>query len=68
MPSPTALIEQAALELQPLLERLTFVGGATVELLLTDHAAGPVRPTNDVDVATHVSRRSDLARVKWRVR
>ncbi|WP_135230370.1 nucleotidyl transferase AbiEii/AbiGii toxin family protein [Deinococcus fonticola] len=67
MPSPTALIEQAALELQPLLERLVFVGGATVELLLTDKAAGPVRPTNDVDVATHVSRRSELSKLEERL-
>lgn len=60
MPSPTELIEQAALELRPLLGQLVFVGGATVELLLTDPAAGPVRMTKDIDVATHVEKRSEL--------
>lgn len=64
MPSPTELIEQAAQELRPLLEHLVFVGGATVELLLTDQAAGPVRPTQDVDVATHIEKRSELTRLE----
>lgn len=67
MLSPTQLIEQAALELRPLLDQLVFVGGATVELLLTDPAAGPVRPTKDVDVAAHVEKRSELTRLEERL-
>lgn len=64
MPSPTELIEQAAQELQSLLEQLVFVGGATVELLFTDQAAGPVRPTQDVDVAAHIEKRSELTKLE----
>ncbi|MFT3926380.1 MAG: hypothetical protein QM778_27800 [Myxococcales bacterium] len=45
-----------ARRLGPLLDQVVFVGGATVELLLTDRTAGGVRPTDDVDVIVRRTR------------
>jgi len=45
-----------ARRLGPLLDQVVFVGGATVELLLTDRTAGGVRPTDDIDVIVRRSR------------
>lgn len=42
-------LASAAATLAPLLSRIVFVGGCITELLLTDPAAAPVRPTLDVD-------------------
>ena len=67
MVNPVELLEQTALALHPLLSQLVFVGGATVPLLLTDPAAAPVRFTRDVDVATRVEKRGDLARLEEKV-
>lgn len=64
MPTPTQLLEEAAVALRPLLGQLVFVGGATVELLLTDEASAPVRVTKDVDVATRVEKRSELSQLE----
>lgn len=36
--------------LRPVLSELVFVGGATVELYITDPASARPRPTTDVDV------------------
>ena len=36
--------------------RVVFVGGAAVTLWITDPAAPPVRPTNDVDVVEATTR------------
>jgi predicted nucleotidyltransferase len=44
-----ARLTAAAEKLEPLLDRLAFVGGCATGLLLTDPAAAPVRPTLDVD-------------------
>jgi hypothetical protein len=41
-------------------ERAAFVGGATLELLITDAGAGPVRPTDDVDVVLPVRTRREF--------
>lgn len=43
-------IALVASRLGNLRERVVFVGGATTELLLSDPNAGPVRPTDDVDL------------------
>ncbi|MFZ0773532.1 MAG: hypothetical protein WCA49_08645 [Candidatus Sulfotelmatobacter sp.] len=40
----------AATKLEPLLDRIGFVGGCVTGLLVTDPAAAPVRATLDVDV------------------
>jgi hypothetical protein len=42
-------LASAAKKLGPLLDQIVFVGGCVTELLLTDPAAAPVRPTLDVD-------------------
>lgn len=44
------LLEAAAARLAPLLEELTFVGGATITLWITEPAAPPTRATDDVDL------------------
>ena len=49
------LLIKAARMLKPVLEDLVFVGGCTTALLITDEAAGDVRPTYDVDAITEVS-------------
>lgn len=47
------LVEAVAARLGPdLLREVAFLGGATIELLLTDPAADEVRVTKDVDVIT----------------
>jgi hypothetical protein len=48
-------IELIASALGPLRERLVFVGGCAVGLLITDTAAAPVRVTFDVDLVARVS-------------
>lgn len=50
------------------IEGIVFVGGATVELLLTDPAAPPARPTLDVDVVTPASTRSSFYGVESKLR
>ena len=52
------LVELAAAALSDLLAEVVFVGGATVELWITDPGAPPVRPTQDVDVIVEVTTRS----------
>jgi hypothetical protein len=52
------LLELAAAALSDLLAEVVFVGGATVELWITDPGAPPVRPTQDVDVVVEVTTRS----------
>jgi hypothetical protein len=50
-----AKVELIAAALGPLLERLVFVGGCAVGLLITDPAAAPVRVTFDVDLVARVA-------------
>jgi predicted nucleotidyltransferase len=50
-----AKIELIAAALGPLSDRLVFVGGCAVGLLVTDPAAPPVRATFDVDLVAHVT-------------
>lgn len=42
-------------------EEVVFTGGAIVGLLLTDHAAADVRPTDDVDAIVAAARYSTYA-------
>jgi hypothetical protein len=53
-----ALLEEAADKLGDLLPEVTFVGGATITLWITDPAAPPVRPTKDVDIVVEVATRT----------
>ena len=50
-----AKVELIAQALGPLRERLVFVGGCAVDLLLTDVAAAPSRVTFDVDLGAQVA-------------
>lgn len=51
------LLERAAVALGELVDEVMFVGGATVELWLTDLGAIDIRPTLDVDVVVEVTSR-----------
>jgi hypothetical protein len=52
------LLELAGSALGELVDQVVFVGGPTVGLWITDPAAPPVRPTDDVDVVVEVATRS----------
>lgn len=43
------MLELAAEHLGDLLDEVVFVGGATVELWITDEAAPEFRPTDDIE-------------------
>lgn len=49
------LIESVASCLGPLRERVVFLGGATIALLITDEATPYIRATDDVDVIVEVA-------------
>ena len=49
------LLEQAVLLLEPLLDDIVLVGGCATGLLITDSAAGGIRPTKDIDVIVEVA-------------
>jgi hypothetical protein len=49
------LLVDAAKLLRPILGELVFVGGCTTGLLITDKAAGNVRPTYDVDAIAEIT-------------
>ncbi|MBU0731245.1 MAG: hypothetical protein KKE17_12735 [Proteobacteria bacterium] len=53
------LLEIAVHQLDDLVERLVFLGGCATGLLITDPAAPPIRPTQDVDVITEVATRAE---------
>ena len=50
MASNLPLLEEAAAKLKHLLPEVVFVGGATLDLLVTDQGLAPIRSTYDVDV------------------
>lgn len=50
-----ALLRTVAVRLGPLRERVVFLGGATIALLITDADGIDIRATNDVDVIVEVS-------------
>lgn len=62
------MLELAAEHLGDLLDEVVFVGGATVELWVTDEAAPEFRPTDDIDVIVEITTRSDYYRFEKRVR
>jgi len=55
-------------EVKPLLDRLVLVGGCATELLITDKAAAPPRPTQDVDMVVQVAGLADYYRIEEEVR
>jgi hypothetical protein len=62
------LLELGAEALGPLVEEAVFVGGASVVLWITDPAAPPPRPTNDVDVIVEVTGRWGYEQFSKRLR
>jgi hypothetical protein len=62
------MLERAARLLGPVLEDLVFVGGCATGLLITDVAAGKVRPTFDVDAIVEISSYSEYATFSERLR
>jgi predicted nucleotidyltransferase len=63
-----ARLTSAATKLEPLLDRIVFVGGSVTGLLLTDPAAAPVRPTLDVDAIVALSSYADFTLLENRMR
>lgn len=63
-----AMLEAAAEAIGAMLDEVVFVGGATVELWITDAAAPEFRPTNDVDVIVEVTTRGSYYRLEERLR
>ena len=62
------MLELAAEHLGDLLDEAVFVGGATVELWITDEAAPEFRPTDDIDVIVEITTTRDYHRFEKRVR
>lgn len=60
-------LHRVAAQLGPLCDELVFVGGAVTQLLITDPAASPVRPTLDVDAIVAVASRPDYWRLEQRL-
>ena len=50
MASNLPLLEEAAAKLKHLLLEVVFVGGSTLDLIVTDQGSSPIRSTYDVDV------------------
>jgi hypothetical protein len=50
MASNLPLLEEAAVKLKHLLAEVVFVGGSTLDLMVTDQGSAPIRSTYDVDV------------------
>ena len=62
------MLELAAVALAELPDKLVFVGGATIELWVTDAAAPEFRPTDDVDVVVEITTRAAYYRFEERLR
>jgi hypothetical protein len=62
------LLELAESTLGELVDQVMFVGGATVALWISDPAAPPLRPTDDVDVVVEVTSRSGFYEFEARLR
>lgn len=62
------LLARARAHLGDLVSELVFVGGSTVPLWVDDPAAGPARPTLDVDAVIEVDSRIEYYRLEERLR
>jgi hypothetical protein len=62
------LLELAAEALEPVLDEVVFLGGASVTLWITDPGTPPPRPTMDVDVVVEVTTRSAFYAFEERLR
>jgi hypothetical protein len=69
MPNPNmVLLEDAAVKLSTLLDKIVFVGGAMLGLLITDPGAAPVRATTDIDVICEITTYAAYAEFSERLR
>lgn len=68
MNSNRELLVRTVRKIEPLLDRLVFVGGAVVELYFTDPASERVRPTTDTDCLCEVASYSEYHRLGDRLR
>jgi len=69
LPNPNILLlERAVARLDSLIDDMVFVGGCATGLLLTDPGAPPIRATQDVDVLTEVTTRSEYYRLSENLR
>ena len=62
------MLELAAEHLGELVAEVVFVGGATVELWITDETAPEFRPTDDIDVIVEIATTRDYYRFEEKVR
>lgn len=62
------MLELATEHLGALLAEVVFVGGATVELWITDEAASEFRPTDDIDVIVEITTLREYHRFEERIR
>lgn len=67
-PANLLMLELSCDLLGDLVDEVVFVGGATVELWITDQAAPEFRLTEDVDVVVEVTTRQDYYRLEERLR
>lgn len=67
-PENLLMLEMTHESLDELRDEVVFVGGATVELWITDRAAPEFRLTEDVDVVVEVTTRQDYYRLEERLR
>jgi hypothetical protein len=63
-----ALIQLAAKQPGRLSDRVTFLGGGVVCLLINDPAARPIRPTVDLDVAINLATRLEFYKLEDELR
>jgi hypothetical protein len=69
MVDPNRALFEAVLDLlRPLLEELVFVGGCATGLLVSDPAAGGIRPTKDVDAIVDVTSYTKYAALSEQLR
>lgn len=68
MSSNLPLLQGIARQIEPLLQELVFVGGATTELFFTSTAASRIRITRDADVICEVTGRVEYHRLGERLR
>lgn len=63
-----AMIRHVAMRLGDHVDSVVFLGGAATTLLITDAAAGDVRPTKDVDVIVEIATTAEYHRLAERLR
>ncbi len=68
MTSNLVLLENAAGKLRSLTREVVFVGGSTLDLIVTDEGAAPLRATNDVDVIAEITTYTDYVLFSGRLR